>query len=64
VKNTCLKCKEEAKVLYPGDLCPRCYGEKVPGSNELERAWKGFMKKRSTNRMIDGDKKRSGVVAK
>lgn len=62
MENRCSECKKDTKVLYPGNLCPECYGEKVPSSNERERAWKDFMKKSSTNRVIDGRKKDLEVV--
>lgn len=64
MKNKCLKCGKEFKILYPGDLCPGCYSEKIPGSNELKNAWKTFMKGASANRMINSKGKDSEVVSK
>lgn len=64
MKNVCSECKKDAKILYPGDICPRCYGEKVPGSNERERAWKDFMEKSPTNSVTGDREKDSGVIGK
>jgi hypothetical protein len=52
MRNVCSDCRKDARVLYPGNLCPGCYGEKVPGSNELKNAWKKFMEKSSRNKVV------------
>lgn len=64
MENMCLKCKKEAKVLCPGDLCSACYSKRVPDSKELEGAWKDFMEGVSANRMIGGEGRDLEVVNK